>query len=268
MIDAGKRNLLGVLIDPVDYDTATNRVVEAAQRHEPFAVSALAVHGVMEAVGDPQLRYQVNKLDLVAPDGQAVRWALNLLHGSGLADRCYGPKLMGRVCEAAAAADLPVYLYGSRDEVLDRLRTNLEARVPGLQVAGTAPSRFRQVTAAELDEIAASVRASGARIVFVGLGCPRQENFVYEMRERIGAPVLAVGAAFDYHAGLLVEPPGWVQRAGLQWLWRLAAEPRRLWRRYLTTNPAFVAGVARQRLGRTLPDPLDAAPPDSGLGYA
>jgi exopolysaccharide biosynthesis WecB/TagA/CpsF family protein len=232
----------------------------------PYGVSALAVHGVMEGVQDPALRHRLNDLELVTADGQAVRWAVNLLHGTELPDRCYGPTLMLHVCEAAAEAGLPIFLYGSRPEVLDALAANLCARFPGLEVAGTAPSVFGRVEPTELDAIADRIRASGARLAFAGLGCPRQEVFAYEMRGRLGMPVLAVGAAFDYHAGLLKEPPMWVQRSGFQWLWRVAAEPRRLFMRYLSTNPAFVARVVRQRMGRVT-DPA-SAPPDGELGYA
>lgn len=267
MIDRGKQNLLGVLIDAVDYDAAVRRIVDGAVAGRPVGVSALAVHGVMEAVADPELRYRINNLDLVTPDGQPVRWALNLLHQTQLSDRCYGPTLTLRVCEEAARKGLPVFFYGSRQEVLDRLADRLVARHPDLLIAGMAPSTFGRVSPAELDEIAARITASGARIVFAGLGCPRQEVFAYEMRERLGLPVLAVGAAFDYHAGLRKEPPSWVQRAGLQWLWRLAEDPRRLWRRYARTNPAFVLRVAAQRLGWR-PDPAAAVEPTVELGYS
>ena len=266
MIDRGKQALLGVRIDAVDYDAATAKVIAAAADRVPFGVSALAVHGVMEGVADPELRYRLNRLELVTADGQAVRWALNLLHRSGLPDRCYGPTLMLRVCEEAAAAGLPIYLYGSRYEVLAPLGTNLIERFPGLEVAGSSPSVFGRVDGDELDAIAARIRATGARMVFAGLGCPRQEVFAFEMRKRLGMPVLAVGAAFDYHAGLLKEPPMWVQRSGLQWLWRLLAEPKRLFRRYLSTNPAFMARVALQKLGR--PPRTAEQEPAAELGYA
>jgi exopolysaccharide biosynthesis WecB/TagA/CpsF family protein len=268
MIDRGKQVLLGVRIDAVDYAAATARIVEAAEDGRPYGVSALAVHGVMEGVADGELRYRLNRLDLVTADGQPVRWALNLLHGTELPERCYGPTLTLHVCEAAAARGLPVFLYGSRPEVLAALEENLVARFPGLVVAGSAPSVFGRVDPEELDAIGARIRASGARLVLAGLGCPRQEVFAYEMRHRTSMPVLAVGAAFDYHAGLLEEPPGWVQRAGLQWLWRLVQEPRRLFRRYLTTNPAFVARVALQRAGRPVSDPATDPEPAAELGYA
>jgi exopolysaccharide biosynthesis WecB/TagA/CpsF family protein len=268
VIDRGKQNLLGVLIDAIDYDAAVARIIDGAAEGRPVGVSALAVHGVMEAVADSELRHRINHLELVTPDGQPVRWALNLLHRARLSDRCYGPTLTLRVCEAAARDGLPVYLYGSRPDVLERLATGLTERHPGLVIAGSSPSVFGQVPSSELDEIAARITASGARIVFAGLGCPRQEVFVYEMRDRLQLPVVAVGAAFEYHAGLRKEPPAWVQRAGLQWLWRLARDPRRLWKRYARTNPAYVARVALQRVGWSHPDPSDATAPTSELGYA
>lgn len=268
MIDRGKQNLLGVLVDAVDYEAAVARIIRAAHEQEPFGVSALAVHGVMEAVADDELRHRINQLELVTADGQPVRWSLNLLHGTDLPDRCYGPTLMRRVCETSAAEGLPVHLYGSTTEVIQRLAAGLTRQFPGLVVAGTAPSVFGRVSPAELDDIAADIRASGSRIVFAGLGCPRQEVFAYEMRQRLRLPVLAVGAAFEYHAGLRREPPAIVQRAGLQWLWRLVGDPRRLGRRYLATNPQFVMRVAAQRLRLWVPDPSDTAAPAEELGFA
>lgn len=268
MIDRGKRNVSGVLVDVVDYDAAVARVIDAARRGDAYGVTALAVHGLMEAVDDPELRYRVNDLELVTPDGMAVKWGLNLLHGAGLADRCYGPTLMLEVCRAAAVEGLPVFLYGSRPEVVETLASRLIARIPGLAVAGHAASQFRQVDPTEMDEIAARVRDSGARIAFIGLGCPRQEVFAYEFRHRASMPVLAVGAAFDYHAGMLREPPKRVQDLGFQWLWRLAQDPRRLWRRYASTNPRYLLRLAAQRTRLWQPDPASGRPPSRELGYA
>jgi N-acetylglucosaminyldiphosphoundecaprenol N-acetyl-beta-D-mannosaminyltransferase len=267
VIDAGKHNLIGVLVDGVDYDSAVERILGAARSRRPYGVTALAVHGLVEATRDPELRYRINHLELVTPDGQPVRWALNGLHDLGLGERCYGPTLMLRLCEAAVPADLPVFLYGSEAHVLEALAERLLESFPGLRIAGTAPSRFTTVSSSTLDEIAEAIRSSGAAITFVGIGCPRQEVFVYEMRHRLSMPVVAVGAAFEYHAGLTVEPPAWVQRAGLQWLWRLASDPRRLWRRYLSTNPAFVLGALRQRWSAP-PDPHDAVAPTTDVGCA
>lgn len=262
-----RQSVAGVLVNVTNYADAVDRVVEAAQGRSPLSVSALAVHGVMTGVQDDEHRYRLNHLDLVTPDGQPVRWAMNLLHRSRLKDRVYGPTLTGKVLERAAAEGVPVYFYGSTPETLAALAERLPLRYPGIVVAGMAPSKFRQTTAAEKDEIAASIVASGARIVFVGLGCPRQEVFVYEYRDAIGVPLLAVGAAFDYHAGLLQEPPAWMQRIGLQWLYRLAQDPKRLWRRYLLLNPEYVARVVAQWLGLWRPDPDSASPPTEELRY-
>jgi exopolysaccharide biosynthesis WecB/TagA/CpsF family protein len=259
--DDGKRNVAGVLVDVVDYEGATARIIAAASEGRPLAATALAVHGLVTAARDDALRSRVNALDMATPDGQPVRWALNLLHDAHLDDRVYGPSLMRTTCAAAESAGLPVFLYGSQQGVLDSLVANLRSRHPRLEIAGAEPSKFRPVGRAEKEEIAARVRDSGARIVFCGLGCPRQEVFAWEFREPIGLPILAVGAAFDYLAGLRREPPTIVQRTGLQWAWRLGAEPRRLWRRYLDTNTRYVALVAAQATGLWRPDPT--GPPAS-----
>jgi exopolysaccharide biosynthesis WecB/TagA/CpsF family protein len=259
--DGGKRNLLGVLVDAVDYEAVVHRTIAAANERRPLAVSPLAVHGVMTGVFDPEQRYRLNHLDVVTPDGQPVRWGLNLLHHTRLTDRVYGPTLMLHLCRAAAAAGLSVYLYGSSADVLGRLSVNLGREVRGLIVAGSEPSKFRRTTPQEKAEIADRIRGSGARLVFVGLGCPRQEIFAYEYRDALGMPVVAAGAAFDYHAGSLREPPASVQRSGLQWAWRLAQEPRRLWRRYLLLNPAYLALLTLQALRAWRPDPATANPP-------
>lgn len=267
MIDCGKRNVLGVLVDAVDYEAATERVLAAAREGRAYGVSALAVHGVMTGVHDEDHRQRLNGLDLITPDGQPVRWALNWLHGTKLPDRVYGPELTLRLCEAAGEADLPVYLYGSTPEVLDALCANLRARFPALTIAGAEPSKFRRCTPAELGEAARRIRESGARLVFVGLGCPRQEVFAYEFREAASMPVIAIGAAFDYHAGRVDQPPQWVQDRGLQWAYRLVQDPRRLWRRYLLLNPEYLARLAGQWMGFWRPDPRRATARPEVLGY-
>lgn len=267
MRDLGKRNVLGVLVDAVDYDAAVQRVVAAARDRRAFAVSALAVHGVMTGVADRVHRYRLNHFDLVTPDGQPVRWALNLLYRAGLPDRVYGPTLMLRICRAAAAEGLPIYLYGSRADVLDRLQARLREGIPDLVIAGAEPSKFRRTTPQEKTEIAGRVRASGAAVVFVGLGCPRQEVFAYEYRDATGLPIVAVGAAFDYLAGFLREPPALAQRAGLQWLYRLLQEPRRLWKRYAISNAAYAGLLALQVLGVARLDPARSEPPTSDVLY-
>uniref|UniRef100_A0A7V4AMK2 Glycosyltransferase n=1 Tax=Thermus tengchongensis TaxID=1214928 RepID=A0A7V4AMK2_9DEIN len=268
MIDQGKKSVLGVMVDAVDYEAAVARIVAAAKEGRPYGVTALAVHGVMTGVGDPEHLWRLNELELVVPDGQPVRWALNLLHKTGLPDRVYGPRLMLEVCRAAEAEGLSIFLYGSRQEVLERLEANLKRRFPKLQIAGAMPSRFRNLTPEERDQVVGEIRKSGARMTFVGLGCPRQEVFAYEMRGLLGMPVIAVGAAFDFHAGLLREAPLWMQRYGLQWFHRLLQEPRRLWRRYLPLNTAYLALLLLQWAGIWPPPLIIKKPrPPSELRY-
>jgi N-acetylglucosaminyldiphosphoundecaprenol N-acetyl-beta-D-mannosaminyltransferase len=255
VIDAGKRNVLGVQVSVVDYPAAVARILAAAREARPLAVTALAVHGVMTGVQDRAHGARLNAFDLVTPDGQPVRWALNSMYRAGLTDRVYGPELTLRVLAGCAEEGLPVYLYGSTPDTLERLIGKLHERLPALKIAGAEASKFRLAGPGEPAEIAGRIRASGARVVLVGLGCPRQEIFVYAMRRLVDAPLLAVGAAFDYHAGQLRNPPPWMQRHGLEWLWRLGLEPGRLWRRYLLLNPAYLArlGAQRSRLWRATP---------------
>ena len=248
MIDLGKKNLLGVGVNAIDYRAALDRLLRSAREGSRCATTALAVHGLMTGALDPVHRSRLNTFEIVTADGQPVRWALNLLYGANLTDRVYGPKLTLLLCEAAAKEGLPVYFYGSTAETLAHLGERLSRQFPGLQIAGMEPSRFRRLSAGEQAETVERIERSGARVLFVGLGCPRQEVFTYEVSRYLNMPVLAVGAAFDYHAGLLKEPPMLLQRFGLQWLYRLCQEPRRLWRRYVVTNTQFVLLLIAQWL--------------------
>ncbi len=248
MIDRGRHNVLGVMIDAVDYEGAVERIALAAKERRPYAVSALAVHGVMTGALERTHRHRLNRFDLIVPDGQPVRWALNRLHGAQLKQRVYGPNLMLETCRRAAQDGLPIFLFGGTAELLGTLSDALHQKFPALQIAGTQASRFKQVTDADMDEVAAQIKASGAAITFVGLGCPRQEVWTFEMRRRLPMPMLAVGAAFAFHAGRLPQAPAWLQDRGLEWFYRLVQEPRRLWRRYLFLNPLYVSLVALQYL--------------------
>jgi len=246
MIDRGRHNVLGVMIDAVDYEAAVAKIIEAAHARRPFAVAALAVHGVMTGALDAEHRYRLNHLDLVVPDGQPVRWALNGLYHSELRDRVYGPELMLRTCAAAADERLPVFLFGGSEDLLSALRARLRSTFPALQLAGALASKFRQLEADEKQIVIDQIRASGAAITLVGLGCPRQEVWAFEFRDALAMPLLAVGAAFNFHAGLLPQAPPVLQDRGLEWLYRLYQEPRRLWRRYLMLNPLYTAMVLAQ----------------------
>jgi N-acetylglucosaminyldiphosphoundecaprenol N-acetyl-beta-D-mannosaminyltransferase len=248
VIDKGKQNILGILMNAVDYEAAVEFVIRSARERRGAAISALAVHGLMTGVLDGEQKYRLNHFDLLVPDGHPVRWALNALYRTGLPDRVYGPNLTLKVCKRAEEEKLPVYFYGSTPQVLAGVRRYLQARFPALIVAGMEPSKFRRLNAAEKGEAVARIRASGAAIAFAGLGCPRQEVWAYEFREALSMPVLAVGAAFPFFAGEVPQAPQWVQDRGLEWLFRLLAEPRRLWRRYVLLNPAYVALVILQAL--------------------
>lgn len=267
MIDLGKRNVVGIMIDALDYDAAVARIVAAAHAHRPFAVSALAVHGVMTGLLDQEHAHRLNHFDLLTPDGQPVRWALNSLHRTGLEDRVRGTNLTLRVCSAAAEQSLPVFFYGSSQPVLERLASSLRRQFPRLAIAGTEPSKFRRTTPEEKAQIARRIRDSGATITFVGLGCPRQEVFAYEYREDLNMPVLAVGAAFDYLAGTLRQPPSLIQAAGLEWVYRLIQEPRRLWKRYTMLSGRFLFLVFLQKIGLRRPDPVTIDGPVAEVLY-
>jgi N-acetylglucosaminyldiphosphoundecaprenol N-acetyl-beta-D-mannosaminyltransferase len=265
MIDSGKRNIMGVLVDAVDYEAAVTRIINAACQRRPLAVSALAVHGVMTGVLDTEHKYRLNRLDLVVPDGQPVRWALNCLHRARLPDRLCGPELTLKVCEAAARDGLATYFYGSTPDMLQALRQNLLQWFPNLRIAGMQASKFRTISLAEKLAVVDEITSSGAAIVFVGLGCPRQEVWAYEFRNALSVPVISVGAAFAFHAGLLGKAPLWMQRYGLEWLFRLKSEPRRLWRRYVLLNPAFLFLLFGQSLGFTFS--TDGEAPQGELLY-
>jgi exopolysaccharide biosynthesis WecB/TagA/CpsF family protein len=196
-----------------------------------------------------------------------VRWALNWLHRAGLPDRVYGPNLMLKVCERAAQEGLSIFLFGGTPELLGALSSNLTAKFPNLRIAGTQPSRFRQMTPQERDEMVQAIHASGASITFIGLGCPRQEVSAYELRDALSMPLLAVGAAFNFHAGKLDQAPSHLQSRGLEWAYRLFKEPRRLWKRYLLLNPLYLTLLFLQATHLRTIDPERALPPREEVLY-
>jgi len=242
--------LFGIGISVTDYAAACAAIMDEARAKRSYAVSALATHGLTAAAREAELRDLVNSIELVTPDGQPVRWAMNLLHGTALQDRVYGPDLVAKVCAAAAAEGMSVYLFGSTVETCRAVAEELPRRYLGLRIAGVQSDRFRDATAEEDSQDVQRICASGADIVLVGRGCPRQERWVALHRGRIPVPMLAVGAAFDYIAGNIRRPPWWIQRAGLEWLFRLLQEPRRLFRRYLVHNSLFCLMLTREILKR------------------
>ena len=239
--------VLGVELALTDYEGTLDWIDRAvATRHRGYLCVA-ATHTVMACQEDRELMAAVRGADFTVPDGQPLVWALNAL-GHRLRDRVYGPELMERACARAARSGQRFYLYGGRSQgALVQLTRNLRLRHPGLRVVGGHVPPFRSQTPEEEAAVAADIARSGADVVWVGIGVPKQEKWMARMRERLDAPVLVgVGAAFDFHAGLIPQAPNWMQRLGLEWLFRLGQEPGRLWRRYLRYNPRFVAGFARQ----------------------
>ncbi len=243
-----KRDLFGVAVDAVDADMAFETITHWAQSDQPATVAFTPVHGLVTAARDATFRQALNSMDMVAPDGQPVRWALGWFHGEKLRDRVYGPHTMWRLCQWAAANGVGIYLYGSSPEVLDKLTQRLRKTMTGIDICGAESPPFRALTEAEDAAAVDRINASGAKLIFVGLGCPKQEMFVYEHRDRIHAVQLTVGAAFDFHAGTLAMAPAWMQQRGLEWLYRLMREPRRLWRRYFVTNSIFLGLCAKRVL--------------------
>ncbi len=210
-------------------------------------LTAAAVNLVMSAHEDPATRAAVLGATLAVPDGQPLVWALKAL-GHSAATRVYGPDLMAHYCARAAGTSTAIYLYGGRTpQALALLRTRLQERFPGLEIAGAYAPPFRALSVEEERQVIADIDSSGAAVVWVGIGQPKQELWMHRMRSRLQAPLLVgVGAAFDFHAGLVAQAPPWMGRHGLEWTYRLAREPRRLWRRYARYNPRFVAGFAWQ----------------------
>ena len=239
--------MLGIPLALTDYDAVVDWIDAMVASRSRGTITAAAVHLVMRAREDPEVRRAVLAATLVVPDGQPLVWALHAL-GHPEATRVYGPDMMLAHCASAARTGMPIYLYGGRSEAaLVELAVNLRTRFPGLQIAGAYSPPFRELTAAEDEQVAQRIDRSGAAVVWVGIGQPRQEQWMARMRPRLRAPMLiAVGAAFDFHAGLVRQAPPWMGRNGLEWAYRLAREPRRLWRRYARYNPRFVTAFARQ----------------------
>ena len=245
-----KHDLFGVGVAASSYDEIADVVSRSALARVPAIISLHAVHAIVESIIDPKLMEKVNRFDSVLPDGQPVRWALNNLYRVGLKERVYGPELMLRLCSRAAQGGIPIYLYGSTQEVIDLLQERLLAQFPGLEIAGAESPPFRQLTPEEDAEMVRRINGSGAGILFIGLGCPKQDHFAADHADRIEAVQVCVGAAFEFHAGTKSMAPAWMQRNGLEWVYRLTREPRRLWKRYLYTNSVFVAHWAKAAIRR------------------
>jgi len=241
-------NVLGVNVSAIDL----NRAVEIADRWigagDCGYICVTGVHGVMEAQSDAEFRHILNHARINTPDGMPMSW-VGHLQGFSKMDRVFGPDFMLEMCRLSVERNYRHFLYGGQQGVAESLKDALQGKFPGLQVAGTYTPPFRDLTAEEEAEIVARVRESKPHILWVGLSTPKQERFMARYVDRLQVPLLVgVGAAFDYHTGRIQDSPDWIKRAGLQWLHRLLQDPRRLWKRYLRNNPAFVWGVLLQTL--------------------
>ncbi len=244
-------DVLGVQVSAISMAQAVDVIAGWIQVRDPHYVCVTGVHGVMESQHDEQLRRIHNDAGLVTPDGMPLVW-LARRAGFRHVTRVYGPDLMLACCARFAATGCRHFFYGGGAGVAGLLADRLRRRFPALTVAGWLTPPFRELTAQEDEEVVASIDASRPDIVWVGLSTPKQERWMRAHVGRLTAPVLVgVGAAFDFHAGLKRQAPQWLQHSGLEWAFRLMTEPRRLWRRYLRNNPAFVWQIARQMSTRS-----------------
>lgn len=245
--------MLGARIDPLSFDAAQCRLLAWARQHESRYVVLANAHVVVESAHDALFGQIVNSADMATADGAPVAWMLRKLGNAGQ-QRVNGPDLMWALLGRCAAEGLTVYFYGGSPDTLHALMQRVASEFPALKVAGAESPPFRALSLEEGNAAARRINESGASLVFVGLGCPKQEIWMAAHRGKIHAVLIGVGAAFDYHAGILKRAPRWMQDAGLEWLYRLLREPRRLWKRYLVTNTLFVLGALRQ-LGASARNP-------------
>jgi N-acetylglucosaminyldiphosphoundecaprenol N-acetyl-beta-D-mannosaminyltransferase len=240
-------DVLGVPLGLTDYDGTLDWIDSMVAARQRGYVCVCNVHAVMASAEDPELHSALMGSSVNVPDGQPLVWALSLL-GHSLPDRVYGPELMARSCARAAASGQRIYLYGGRNQgALVQLALNLRQRYPGVRIVGGYSPPHRPLTDEEREAVVKEINGSRADVVWVGIGVPKQEKWMAEMRNELQPPVLVgVGAAFDFHAGLVPQAPNLLQESGLEWAYRLAHEPRRLWRRYTRYNPRFIGAFARQ----------------------
>jgi N-acetylglucosaminyldiphosphoundecaprenol N-acetyl-beta-D-mannosaminyltransferase len=241
------RGILGVPVAMTDYDRAIEVMDGLVDTRTRGYVCAAPVHAIMVAQEDPDMLAALRGSTLVVPDGMPLVWAANLL-GENLSDRVYGPELMLRYCERCAERGHRVWLYGGRDQgSLVQLALSLRTRHPGIRIVGGYSPPFRPLTPEEDEAVIDQINDAKPDVLWVGIGVPKQEKWMARMRERLDVPVMCgVGAAFDFHAGRISMAPPWMQDRGLEWIYRIAQEPRRLLPRYLYTNPRFVLAFARQ----------------------
>lgn len=240
--------LLGLEVSSVSLAQTVEIIEEWIRSGRSTFITCTGMHGVMESRSDPELLDAHRRAGMIVPDGMPLVW-VNRYFGHRHVDRVYGPDLLLAVCERSVEPDAGFrhFFYGAAEGVAEELAQRLRARYPGLAVAGTYSPPFRPVTPEEDREIVQMIRAARPDIVWVGLSTPKQERWMAEHVDRLDGPVLiGVGAAFDFHTGRLTQAPRWIRRAGMEWLFRLLTEPRRLWKRYWKNVPLFLALILRE----------------------
>jgi N-acetylglucosaminyldiphosphoundecaprenol N-acetyl-beta-D-mannosaminyltransferase len=242
------RRVLGMRVDATSYEDASRRVLRWAREGRSGYVCVATVHMTMEAFDSAAFRQVVNRADLVTPDGRPLVWALRSLGVRG-ASQVRGTDLTTYVVERAARENVPIGMYGGTPELLEVFGHVLKTRYPEIRVVCQIAPPFRPLTPEEDEAVTREIVASGARVLFVGLGCPKQEKWMVAHKGRIPAVMLGVGAAFDFHTGRVRQAPRWMQVAGVEWVFRLLMDPRRLWKRYAKHNPRFVGLFLMQLLG-------------------
>jgi N-acetylglucosaminyldiphosphoundecaprenol N-acetyl-beta-D-mannosaminyltransferase len=241
-------DVLGVKLSAVNLHQTVDMADQWIAAGNCGYICVTGVHGVMEAQSDSELRNILNHAFVNTPDGMPMSW-VGHLQGLSKMDRVYGPDLMSAMCRLSLERGYRHFFYGGQPGVVELLKETLQSKFPGLEVVGTYTPPFRGLTPDEEEEVFTQVRKSKPHILWVGLSTPKQERFMAHYIDRLQVPLLVgVGAAFDYHTGRICDSPEWVKRAGLQWLHRLVQDPKRLWKRYLQSNPAFIWNIALQVL--------------------
>lgn len=241
------RIIIKTRIDSTSYEDACWRIENWIEDGKNGYIVAANVHVVMMGYWHSSYQTILNHALLVTPDGMPLVMGLRLL-GIKEQKRVYGPDLMLAWCERAAQQKIPIFLYGGTSEMLERLETNLIQKFPELQIVGSISPPFRPLTEAEESQYCQEIVESGAKVVFVGLGCPKQEQWMAKVSPRLPCIMIGVGAAFSFHSGMVSQAPRWMMKWGLEWLYRLITEPRRLWKRYFINNPCFLFLFALQLL--------------------
>ncbi len=248
-----KISIISTFVHNTSYQDSCDRIAYWVQHNTSCYIVAANVHVIMMGYWQKRYREILNRAALVTPDGMPLVWAMRLL-GIKQQTRVYGPDLMLEWCDRASKLQIPIYLYGGTNSTLEKLQTNLKQKFPNLIIAGVHSPPFRPLSMAEETEDIERIHNSGAKVVFVGLGCPKQELWMARQQGKLQAIMIGVGAAFNFHSGEVSQAPRWVMKMGFEWLYRFSCEPQRLWRRYLMNNPIFLGLFAWQLLCQKLSD--------------